>query len=362
MKISNHTPGSPSTAPQTRKPIAVSNAPSYAAEVAHAGGARRAVIEAAASVHRGIGETVGTLIGATISLPSDAFVQQPARFLTETATSIWDAVNTARNQAGVGGFFASLLLPLAAIYFALAFGIQQMANLIDLPFVGLRAFAAWVGGAVSPEHASRLPSERFHRVAARDWPRLPSNAACERAAARYVQGPRAEADVIIVPGFTRNGETGALSLTAESRLRTAIRDFRNGRAPFILVSGGNVHPAGTRFNEAFEMRAFLIASGVPSDAILVEPFATHSHTNLRNAGRIMRQLNFQRALVVSSGTPWIGQSRTFAMPSSFGGGVDIRSHLDFGVSFGSYSSVDATHTLYVPSADVDLAIATDSDP
>jgi hypothetical protein len=71
------------------------------------------------------------------------------------------------------------------------------------------------------------------------------------------------------------------------RLELAVARFRAGKAPFIIVSGGYVHPNQTPFNEAFEMKKSLIADfGVPAEAILIDPHARHTTTNLRNAARL----------------------------------------------------------------------------
>ncbi len=88
------------------------------------------------------------------------------------------------------------------------------------------------------------------------------------------------------------------------RVMTAARRWKEGLAPVIIVSGGNVHPANTRFNEAIEMRRELIERyGVPAAAILVEPHARHTTTNFRNSVRLMFRYGVpldQDALVVTS--------------------------------------------------------------
>lgn len=93
---------------------------------------------------------------------------------------------------------------------------------------------------------------------------------------------------IIVPGFgTEEGERG-LSGVGELRIRLAARRFREGLAPFILVSGGNVHPNRTPYNEAAEMKRGLMQRyNIPESAILIDPSARHTTTNLRNAARLL---------------------------------------------------------------------------
>jgi hypothetical protein len=87
------------------------------------------------------------------------------------------------------------------------------------------------------------------------------------------------------------------------RMRIAADMFARGLAPFIIVSGGNVHPNRTPFNEAIEMKRFLVTEhGVPADRILIEPHARHTTTNLRNCARLLLAAGFpvdRPALVVS---------------------------------------------------------------
>ena len=87
------------------------------------------------------------------------------------------------------------------------------------------------------------------------------------------------------------------------RLSIAADMFARGVAPFIIVSGGNVHPNRTAFNEAVEMKRLLITQyGVPANRILMEPHARHTTTNLRNCARLLLAAKFptdRPALVVS---------------------------------------------------------------
>jgi hypothetical protein len=77
------------------------------------------------------------------------------------------------------------------------------------------------------------------------------------------------------------------------RLRIAADMFARRLTPFIIVSGGNVHPNRTPFNEAVEMRRLLIEQyGVPADRILIEPHARHTTTNLRNSARLLFAARF----------------------------------------------------------------------
>jgi hypothetical protein len=90
------------------------------------------------------------------------------------------------------------------------------------------------------------------------------------------------------------------------RMRIAAELFARGLAPFIIVSGGNVHPNRTPFNEAAEMKRLLVEQhGIPADRILIEPHARHTTTNLRNAARLLLAAGFptdRAALIVSDDT------------------------------------------------------------
>lgn len=108
----------------------------------------------------------------------------------------------------------------------------------------------------------------YRRVPATEWSRFPYSA-------------------ILVPGAGPDRPDVALDPWAKMRLELAVARFRAGKAPFIIVSGGYVHPNQTSFNEAIEMKRSLVKDfGVPAEAILIDPHARHTTTNLRNAARL----------------------------------------------------------------------------
>lgn len=121
--------------------------------------------------------------------------------------------------------------------------------------------------------------------------------------------------VILVPGLGPEESEVALSPAAKLILGAVARRYREGRAPFILVSGGYVHPNQTPYCEAIEMKRSLIRDfGVPESAILIDPHARHTTTNLRNAARILYRYGFpfSRAGLITTNTY---QSRDIASPS-----------------------------------------------
>ena len=94
--------------------------------------------------------------------------------------------------------------------------------------------------------------------------------------------------VILVLGCGPEREGEAIS--AQSRLRAwyGAQLFKEGKAPFIVVSGGRVHPFKTPYSEAAEMKKYLLeVCGIPEEAIIAEPHARHTTTNIRNTARIM---------------------------------------------------------------------------
>ena len=98
--------------------------------------------------------------------------------------------------------------------------------------------------------------------------------------------------LILVPGEGPEEVPTELSAGGMLRCRLAAEQFRAGLAPFIMVSGGRVHPYKTKYSEAFEMKKFLMQNlQIPESAIIMEPHARHTTTNLRNAARLIFRYN-----------------------------------------------------------------------
>jgi hypothetical protein len=93
---------------------------------------------------------------------------------------------------------------------------------------------------------------------------------------------------MLVPGLGPQRADITLDPGAARRCELAAGRFKKGEAPFIIVSGGHVHPPQTPFNEAIEMRKYLVeVLKVPASAVIVEPHARHTITNMRNAARLV---------------------------------------------------------------------------
>lgn len=101
-------------------------------------------------------------------------------------------------------------------------------------------------------------------------------------------------------------EDPCLAISPEGRMRAsyAAMLWQQHKAPFIIVSGGRVHPYHTPYNEAREMKAYIMEKWhIPAYAIIMEPHARHTTTNIRNTARIMLREGFpmgRKVLITSS--------------------------------------------------------------
>ncbi|MFY9619701.1 MAG: YdcF family protein [Pyrinomonadaceae bacterium] len=95
-----------------------------------------------------------------------------------------------------------------------------------------------------------------------------------------------------------------LSKIAAKRADQGAQLFHEHKAPLIIVSGGHVHPMQTPYNEAIEMKKYLMEKfKIPEKSILIDPYARHTTTNFRNAARLAFRYgipNELKALVTSS--------------------------------------------------------------
>ena len=130
-----------------------------------------------------------------------------------------------------------------------------------------------------------LNADAFQHARTLDWSRYPYTA-------------------IIVLGAGPEDLLTPLSARGKLHVKVAARRYFDGQAPFIILSGGAVHPRETRHVEAVEMRRALIERyKVPAHAIVIEPYARHTTTNLRNATRLLMAMKApmdRQALVLST--------------------------------------------------------------
>lgn len=192
-------------------------------------------------------------------------------------------------------------------------------------------------------------------------PRDPSadhNQASLAAVRGFTEWERYPYAMIIVPGFTPLNTAVAcpgVHPTAVRRLEQAVQDLADNQAPFVLVSGGNVYPQGSRFYEAIEMKTELVRLGVPEAQIVVEARARHSTTNLRNAGRILRAHGLRTGLITTVGggiadTDVFDQDFYFSNPtmSTF----HTRCMSELGYRVGQLRGAGEMHTAFTPAPEV----------
>lgn len=92
---------------------------------------------------------------------------------------------------------------------------------------------------------------------------------------------------IVLPG---NGPELYIPIGHGGKLHAdaAARSYLAGDAPFIIPTGGYCYPFKTTYNEAVEMKKYLMEKyNIPASAIIAEPQARHTTTNIRNSVRLM---------------------------------------------------------------------------
>ncbi|MEZ4300557.1 MAG: YdcF family protein [Polyangiaceae bacterium] len=214
---------------------------------------------------------------------------------------------------------------------------------------------AWI----EADPARRARAVAIARAVAPRDPAAALNAATFACISRFAGWSGFAWGLLVVPGYTpldqRDAKPGVHPV-AVRRLQMAVEDYRARKAPFLLVSGGNVYPRGTPYFEGVEMHKALCAMGVPPEHILVDAFARHTTTNLRNAGRIMRLLRVDRAVVVTRGggafgSDVFGQDFYLAHPdlSTF----HARCRRELGYEVGQLRGVGEGRIELIPSPSVD---------
>jgi uncharacterized SAM-binding protein YcdF (DUF218 family) len=102
-------------------------------------------------------------------------------------------------------------------------------------------------------------------------------------------------DAIVVMGAAQYDGRPSPQLAA--RLDHALDLWSQGVAPVMVVTGGN--QPGDRFTEAEASANYLIARGVPADAILRETHGHSSYASLDGVADLLRQHGLFRILLVS---------------------------------------------------------------
>ncbi|NBC24622.1 MAG: hypothetical protein GVX78_03295 [Bacteroidetes bacterium] len=115
-----------------------------------------------------------------------------------------------------------------------------------------------------------------------------------------------EYSVIVNLGDSPNspGDATNISEGAKYRVQIAAERYHEGKAPFILFTGANVFPKHSIYHEAIEMKKWAMQHhDIPEAAILVDPHARNTTTNLRNASRQLVRYGFpldKKGLITTS--------------------------------------------------------------
>jgi DUF218 domain len=113
-----------------------------------------------------------------------------------------------------------------------------------------------------------------------------NQAAC--AAIAHTDWSRYKFATIVIPGNGPELTTTPISPINKMHCAIAASRYKQGWAPFIIVSGGYCYPFRGPYCEAIEMRKFLMTRfAIPAAAIIIDPHARHTTTNIRNADRLI---------------------------------------------------------------------------
>jgi len=193
---------------------------------------------------------------------------------------------------------------LNAVLQTYGFGNQARYPMIDGPvekadspgFKALVADAIWLADAGKNDPAVRLDPSIALAIALIDAnerrdavlfePLDQAHNAAPFALAGKTDWQRYRYSAIIIPGVGPENPTISISARSKLHLQLAARRFAQGDVAFIVTSGAAVHPKGSTHVEAVEMRRTLVERfGIPAERIVIEPYARHTTTNLRNVTR-----------------------------------------------------------------------------
>ncbi len=107
--------------------------------------------------------------------------------------------------------------------------------------------------------------------------------------------PQAEADAAVVLG-AKVYPDGSLSHALQDRLDTGIRLLAEGRARYLILSGG-VEPGG--LSEPRVMAAHARRKGVLEEVLILDENGRNTYASAQSCGEIARKRGFRKLLVVS---------------------------------------------------------------
>ncbi len=109
---------------------------------------------------------------------------------------------------------------------------------------------------------------------------------------------KGKADIAIVLG-NRVEADGTLSPWLKGRVDRALRLYREGQVPRIMVSGGRGKEGG-HYPEGLAMKQYLVAHGVPADKIIEDNDGENTYLTAKDFLPVADSLKVGSAIVVSS--------------------------------------------------------------
>lgn len=117
--------------------------------------------------------------------------------------------------------------------------------------------------------------------------------------------PRADA-IVVLGGATRPQVPPRAWVEvneAGDRPLYGAKLYKEGKAPFLVMSGGRVTwRGGVEGSEAADMAELAIAMGVPKSAIIEEDTSLNTYQNAVQVKQILQEYNIQQVLLVTSAT------------------------------------------------------------
>lgn len=162
---------------------------------------------------------------------------------------------------------------------ALALGWRYVAG-------GLFAFAfVWLWGWSTPIASSTLTTSLTNRYPFK----------------RVEAMPAADAIVLLSNVLPYEAEPAYPDLTkAADRVWYAARLYRAGKAPLVIVSGGNVWGGPDRLSPAEATRVVLNEFGVPDDAVVIEKRSRNTRQNALFAAELAADRGIRQVLLTTS--------------------------------------------------------------
>ncbi len=121
---------------------------------------------------------------------------------------------------------------------------------------------------------------------------------------QYLPGEIPQAEAIVLLGGATDSQLAPrpwveISNEGDRVLYTA-KLYREGKAPFIIPTGGRIEWKGPGTSEAEDMSTLLETMGVPRSAIILEPKALNTYENAVNVKKILDERKIDRFLLVTS--------------------------------------------------------------